>query len=172
MRPLAEAAQPPESSWDGVERICSARASMPLADAKNAIEEIADPEDLYDVEPDSVPLIDLSGLSPAEARSVCEAAQMMTKTPLAFRADGAQALDAALAVYTGVALADDLGNGRDPWPAGAPSDCNRRNQNARFHKNASSVCGAAQLFSRLLEKLVGADEGQRAKVAFVTARKV
>jgi len=106
MRPLASAAVSPESAWDGVARICSARACVPLEDARNAIEEISDPEDLYDLEPDAVPLIDLAGLSPAEARAAVEAAQTITKAPLAFRADDDAALDAALMVYTGVALVD------------------------------------------------------------------
>jgi 5-methyltetrahydrofolate--homocysteine methyltransferase len=109
MRPLADAAASPESAWDGVVRVCSARACVPLEDARKAIEEIADPEDLYDLEPGAMPLIDLTGLSPAEARAAVEAAQTITKAPLAFRADGEAALDAALMVYTGVALVDGAG---------------------------------------------------------------
>jgi 5-methyltetrahydrofolate--homocysteine methyltransferase len=109
MRPLADASQPPEPAWDGVIRICSARTCVPLSNAREAIEEIADPEDLYGLEPDAVPLIDLTGLSPKEARAAVEAAQTITKAPLAFRADDAEALDAALMLYTGVALVDGAG---------------------------------------------------------------
>lgn len=109
MRLLADRAAPPESAWDGVIRICSARSHRPLDDAREALEEIGDPEDLYDLEPDAVPLMDLSGLSPDEARNTTTLAQTMTKAPLAFRADGSEALSAALEVYTGVALVDGAG---------------------------------------------------------------
>ncbi len=106
MRPLADAAEPPASAWDGVLKICSSRAFLPLEAARRAVEAVDDPEDLYDIEPGQVPLIDLTGLSPAEARAACEAGQTMTKAPLAFRAGDAETLNAALEVYTGVALAD------------------------------------------------------------------
>ncbi len=119
MHTLTEAAQPPESVWDGVVRICSARAFIPLDEARDALEEIGDPEDLYDLEPDAVPVIDISGLSAEEARSAVEAAQTMTKRPLAFRADGEEALNAALEGYTGVALVDGVGldEAIDRWGA-------------------------------------------------------
>lgn len=109
MRPLVDAAEPPVSVWDGVIRICSSRTHIPLSEAMDTIEEVGDPEDLYDLEPDAVPLIDLRGLSPEEARSTVEAAQTMTKAPLAFRSYEAETLDAALMVYTGVALTDCAG---------------------------------------------------------------
>jgi len=109
MRLLLDGAAPPESGWDGVIRICSTRAFLPLDDAREALEEIGDPEELYDLDPDAVPLIDLSGLSPDEARDTVHLVQTVTKAPLAFRADSAEALDAALQVYAGVALADGPG---------------------------------------------------------------
>ena len=119
MRALADRVTPPESAWDGVVRICSSRAFMPLYEAREALEVIGDPEELYDLEPGVVPLIDLSGLSPDEARDAAAQAQTMTKAPLAFRADGAEALDAALEVYTGVALVDGAGldESIDRWGA-------------------------------------------------------
>lgn len=109
MRLLADGATPPESAWDGVMRVCSARAHMPLEDARKALEEIGDPEDLYDLEPDAVPLIDLTGLTPDVARDTVTLAQTQTRVPLAFRADDAEALNAALEVYAGVALVDGAG---------------------------------------------------------------
>ena len=109
MRAVANAATPPESAWDGVVRICSSRAFLPLDEARATLEAIDDLEDLYDLEPGAVPLIDLCGLSPDEARDTAAQAQTMSKAPLAFRADSAEALDAALEVYTGVAFADAPG---------------------------------------------------------------
>ncbi len=109
MRTLVDGALSPESTWDGVVRICSSRVFLPLSEAREALEEISDPEDLYDLEPGTVPMIDLTGFSPEEARATSEAAQTMTKAPLAFRAEDAKVLDAALEVYTGVALVDGAG---------------------------------------------------------------
>lgn len=109
MRVLADGVTLPESAWDGVVRICSSRSFMSLDDAREALETIGDPDELYDLEPGAVPLIDLSGLSQAEARDAASLAQTMTKAPLAFRSDGAEALNAALEVYTGVALVDGAG---------------------------------------------------------------
>ena len=109
MRPLADAAKAPAPVWDGVTKVCSSRVFMALAEAKQAVEEITDLEALYDLEPGQVPLIDLTGRSPAEARAASEAAQTMTKAPLAFRAGDPEVLDAALEVYAGVALADCAG---------------------------------------------------------------
>ena len=109
MRPLVDAATLPAPAWGGVVRVCSTRAFLPLSEAASALTEIGDLEDLYDLEPEAVPLLDLRGLAPAEAREIAVSAQTMTKAPLAFRADGAEALDAALEAYTGVALVDAVG---------------------------------------------------------------
>jgi methionine synthase I (cobalamin-dependent) len=109
MRPLAQAAKAPESAWDGVVRICSTRVHMPLEDAAAALVSVRDLEALYDLEPDECALIDLTGLSPGEARETCQSAQTMTSRPLAFKGEG-EALDAALAVYAGVAAVDCRGD--------------------------------------------------------------
>jgi 5-methyltetrahydrofolate--homocysteine methyltransferase len=109
MRALVDGAHAPGPAWDGARRICSSRAFVTVAEASEAMVEVSDIEDLYDLEPGAVPLIILSGLSPDEARANVEAAQTMTSAPLAFRADSAEALDAALEVYAGVALVDGAG---------------------------------------------------------------
>ncbi len=109
MRTLADGAHAPAPAWDGVKRICSSRTFLSVEEASEALEEVSDPEDLYDLDPDAVPLISLSGLSPDQARANVEAAQTMTKAPLAFRADSAEALEAALEVYAGVALVEGAG---------------------------------------------------------------
>ena len=109
MRTLADGAHAPAPAWDGVKRICSSRTFLSVEEASEALEEVSDPEDLYDLDPDAVPLIALSGLSSDQARANVEAAQTMTKAPLAFRADSAEALEAALEVYAGVALVEGAG---------------------------------------------------------------
>lgn len=111
MRKLAGESAAPQPAWDGVKRVCSSRAFLPLSDVGTALREIEDLEDLYDLDPGECPLIDLTGRSPAEAREAAESAQSTTKAPLAFRADAGEALDAALSVYAGVAAVDCRGLG-------------------------------------------------------------
>jgi len=106
MRTLIDGAHAPAPAWDGIKRICSSRSFLTVAEAEESLAEVSDIEDLFDLEPDAVPIISLNGLSPEDARATVEVAQTMTKAPLAFRADTAEPLDAALEVYAGVALVD------------------------------------------------------------------
>lgn len=92
------------SGWDGEERICSARNAVVKAEAREAMAEIDDLEDLYDLEKEDLcAVLDLTGLSAAKAADYVEEAQSMTKIPLVLRADNKEALVAALRVYTGMA---------------------------------------------------------------------
>ncbi len=94
----------PQSAFDGKVRICSQRNFVSLEDAKNGLCEISDLEDLYDLEEDDLAaLIDICGMSAEEAEETVNEAQFMTKTPLCFRADGEEALRAALTAYHGAA---------------------------------------------------------------------
>ena len=103
--PLLNGRAAPQPVCGDAEYICSARSYAPVREAAEALTEIADIEDLYDLEPEEYPLIDLGGLSPAEAAAlVCEA-QSASSAPLCFRG-GADALEAALRAYTGVAGVD------------------------------------------------------------------
>lgn len=89
--------------------ICSARKYVEIGEARETLAGIDDIEDLYDLDPDEVPLLDLSGLSPQEAAALAQEAQASTSAPLCFRADDGEALDAALRSYTGVAGVDAAG---------------------------------------------------------------
>lgn len=101
---LPEYPHAPAPAWDGIERLCSPRNHVALADARAALREVSDLDELYDLEPqDACALIDLRGLSPEEVRDRLDEAQLITKAPLAFRADSPETLEAALRIYPGVA---------------------------------------------------------------------
>ena len=100
---------PPTPACAEVEYICSPRRYAPVQGVADALTEIEDPEDLYDLEPDEFPLLDLTGLSPAEAAALVDEAQAICAAPLCFRASDEEALAAALRAYTGVAGVDAAG---------------------------------------------------------------
>ena len=84
--------------------LCSARTFVTAEEAGDGLCEIEDIEDLYDLEEeDRCAVLTLSGMSAEEAFETVTEAQSMTKTPLAFRAEDAAVLAAALTAYHGVA---------------------------------------------------------------------
>lgn len=94
----------PSPGGDGVERICSLRNVLPLREAVSRMEEMT-PQTLDDSEADAV-LLDLRGISPADARELLAEAQLLLKQPLLLRANDAETLEAALRAYAGIAGID------------------------------------------------------------------
>ena len=104
--PLLEGRAAPQPICGDAPRICSARQHLPVAEAVQALVEIEDPEDLYDLDPDDCPLFDLRKMQPDEAAQAVQDAQAISAAPLCFRASDAETLAAALRAYVGVAGVD------------------------------------------------------------------
>lgn len=96
----------PQAACGDAQYICSTRRYVDARSVKENLVEIADIEDLYDLDADELPLIDLSGLSPNAARDAVNEAQSICSAPFIFRADSDEALEAALLTYAGVAGVD------------------------------------------------------------------
>lgn len=100
----------PEKPKIDTEYVCSKRVYVPLQYAVNDIEEIDDPEDLYDLDEETtLALIDLTGLTGEEAEEKTQECAAISKNPLAFKANSREALASALKNYPGVAavIAED-----------------------------------------------------------------
>ncbi len=85
--------------------ICSTRQYVEIPDLAD-LTVITDTEDLYDLDPDELAIIDLAGLSPEEAAETAVEAQSICSAPLSFRSDDTGVLAAALLNYAGVAGVD------------------------------------------------------------------
>lgn len=99
----------PQPVCGDVAYICSPRRFVPLREAVEALVPVTDVEDLYDLDPDDCPILDLGGLTPAEAEALVNEAQAISAAPLSFRAGDGDALAAALRAYAGVAAVDVAG---------------------------------------------------------------
>ena len=104
--PLLEGRAAPKPVCGSVSYICSSRRFAPVEEAASALTEIEDVEDLYDLEPDEYPVLDLRGSAPEEAAELVNEAQSVCSAPLSFRAAEEPVLEAALRAYTGVAGVD------------------------------------------------------------------
>ena len=84
--------------------VCSLRVFAPLSEAIEATANIEDPEDMYDLEEeDLLAVIDLTEMDAEEAEEFTSDCAAFGKTPLAFKADNEETLEAALRTYSGVA---------------------------------------------------------------------
>jgi len=94
---------PPESAWDGVSRVCSARESLPLSDALNGAVEIREIDEIFSLRSNTKAImLSLEGLSPDSAVDLVSDAQAITYKPLLFRDGSEDAIRAALREYAGV----------------------------------------------------------------------
>ena len=84
--------------------VCSARVFARLSDALEATADISDAEDMYDLEEeDLLAVIDLTNMDTDEAEEFTSDCAAFGKTPLAFKANDAEVLEAALLAYAGIA---------------------------------------------------------------------
>ena len=94
---------PPESAWDNVARVCSARESLPLGDALNGAAEVQEIDEIFDLRPNiKAVMLSLEGLSPDSAAELVSDAQAVTYKPLLFRDGSEDTVRAALREYAGV----------------------------------------------------------------------
>ena len=92
----------PAPAWDGQARLCSRRDCATVTEALEAVADLSDPEDAYDLEGDETAVrLDLRGLAPDEAAVRTLDASAATRLPLILRADDADALRAALLACPG-----------------------------------------------------------------------
>ena len=97
----------PAPAWDGQARLCSRRDCATVTEALEAVADLSDPEDAYDLEGDETAVrLDLRGLAPDEAAVRTLDASAATRLPLILRADDADALRAALLACPGRPAAD------------------------------------------------------------------
>lgn len=97
----------PTPAWDGQARLCSRRDCATVTEALEAVADLSDPEDAYDLEGDETAVrLDLRGLAPDEAAVRTLDASAATRLPLILRADDADALRAALLACPGRPAAD------------------------------------------------------------------
>ena len=97
----------PAPAWDGQARLCSRRDCATVTEALEAVADLSDPEDAYDLEGDETAVrLDLRGLAPDEAAVRTLDASAATRLPLILRADDADALCAALLACPGRPAAD------------------------------------------------------------------
>lgn len=84
--------------------VCSARAVYPLSEAIESQAEIADPEDMYDLDPDDMlAVINLDEIEEDEVADFVAECAANGKTALAFKTENREKLEKALFVYTGIA---------------------------------------------------------------------
>lgn len=84
--------------------VCSARDIHPLSEAIENQAEIADPEDMYDLDPDDMlAVIDLNKIDLDEVADFVSECAANGKTPLAFKTEDREKLKKALFAYTGIA---------------------------------------------------------------------
>ena len=84
--------------------VCSLRVFTPLSEALGASVNIEDPEDMYDLEEeDLLAVIDLTNMDADEAEEFTSDCAAFGKTPLAFKANDEETLEAALRAYSGIA---------------------------------------------------------------------
>lgn len=114
MQPLSAAAPMPTPGGDGIARICSLHACIPLTVALEAATRVS-PCDAEKIATMHQPvMLDLRSISPNDAEKLVWAVQSSAHPPLLFRANDTDTLNAALRVYAGVAAVDgpsDFGYG-------------------------------------------------------------
>lgn len=94
---------PATPAWDGMQYICSARVYVSLDEALENAAEIADPEELYDLEDEAAAILNLNDAHADDIVDLLIEAQMASNIPLIFRCENAEVLEAALLNYPGVA---------------------------------------------------------------------
>ncbi len=87
------------------EYVCSTRSFMRACDIVDVLEPVSDADDIYDLENDRAPIIDLRDISPDEAYELTCEAEAASRMPVAFSADAdcEGALASALRAYSGIA---------------------------------------------------------------------
>ena len=96
---------------DAEKYVCSARALHPLSEALEYKAEVADPEDMYDLDPDDLlAVLDLDNIALDDLSDFVLECAANGKTPLAFKTEDKEKLEKALFAYPGVAcvFADDI----------------------------------------------------------------
>ncbi len=104
LKPLTKKTPAAENRVTG-EYVCSTRAFMRISEIAEALEPVSDVDEIYDLDSDRAPIIDLRNKTPDEAYELTCESEAASRLPVAFSADAdcEGALEAALRAYSGIA---------------------------------------------------------------------